>query len=339
MALAITPVSVDDPDSLAAYCAVVKAVRDHDMPRWRDTTPRMAELQHAIQSPSGRLESHIAWRDGEPVGRVSFGITTQDNLDVMDADIWVIPAARRQGVGRELFEFSKQMAARLGRKRLFASSLWPIEGFPEPDLAGVEFANWLGAKPSLDDVARRLDLATADTASIDALFAGAQEKSAGYHLVQWIDAAPEEYAEDLAYLSGRLMTDAPMGELNLEAPKIDVARLRESEAAMIARERIGYHTGAVHTETGRMVAWTTITMEESLTWHGFQQITIVEPEHRGHRLGALVKVANLRFIQSEQPAVTAIDTFNAADNTYMIAINEAMGFRPLYSFQNWQLEL
>ena len=105
------------------------------------------------------------------------------------------------------------------------------------------------------------------------------------------------------------------------------------------RERIAYHSAAVHEETNRLVAWTTITKEKSLGWNAFQQITIVDPDHRGHRLGALVKVENLRFFREHEPTVTAIDTFNAHSNSYMIQINEQMGFRPLYAWQNWKLEL
>ena len=73
--------------------------------------------------------------------------------------------------------------------------------------------------------------------------------------------------------------------------------------------------------------------------HCWQQITIVEPKHRGHRLGALVKVANLRYYLEREPSTKIIDTFNAAVNSYMISINEEMGFRPLYSFQNWQRDV
>jgi hypothetical protein len=34
-----------------------------------------------------------------------------------------------------------------------------------------------------------------------------------------------------------------------------------------------------------------------------------------------------------------IDTWNAATNAFMIAINEEMGFRPVDSWINWQQEV
>ena len=63
-------------------------------------------------------------------------------------------------------------------------------------------------------------------------------------------------------------------------------------------------------------------------WHAWQNITIVDPLHRGHRLGALIKVANLRYVLEARPNLEIIDTGNAYVNSYMISINEEMGFQP-----------
>ena len=52
-------------------------------------------------------------------------------------------------------------------------------------------------------------------------------------------------------------------------------------------------------------------------------------EHRGHRLGVAVKVANLRLLQRERPDITRLTTYNAEVNSHMIGVNEALGFRPL----------
>jgi hypothetical protein len=54
----------------------------------------------------------------------------------------------------------------------------------------------------------------------------------------------------------------------------------------------------------------------------------VAPEHRGHRLGTLIKVANLEFARAQRSELRAIGTCNADSNSHMVAINEAMEFRP-----------
>ena len=48
-------------------------------------------------------------------------------------------------------------------------------------------------------------------------------------------------------------------------------------------------------------------------------------EHRGHRLGTLVKVANLERLLDVAPEARRVHTWNADTNTYMVAINELDG--------------
>jgi GNAT superfamily N-acetyltransferase len=339
MRLSITPVDGSDDDAIRAWCAVMAAVLEHDMPRWRQITPEIARGWLLVHYPGNLTEGYLARVGEEPLGNVRLGISTLENLDNLHCEIRVVPEARRHGFARQLHDFVLKRAGELGRRRLLGTTLWELPGIQAPSLAGVRFAESLGYRGALADVARRLDLSDVDGSGLDRMLEEARARSAGYRIVQWTGPHPDEYLDDLAYLDSRLLGDAPMGELEVEAPKPDPQRLRDNQAVETRRGRLAYHTGAVHEASDRLVAWTTLTREKSLDWNAFQQITIVEPEHRGHRLGALVKVENLRFFREREPTVTAIDTFNADENTYMISINEAMGFRPLYAFQNWQREI
>lgn len=339
MTLDITPVSGDDPEAIAATCAVIRAVRDHDMPKWRDLTPRMVQLWLTVSYPDKRFESHLAWQDGKPVAWVMLQITTKENLANLYTEIWVDPRARRRGLGRRMHEFVVGQARRFDRTRLLSRTQWELPGIPAVDLSGARFAEALGYSSALPEVVRRLDLSKVDENALEVMHAKARAKAGGYRVVQWNGLHPEEFIDDLAYLDSRLTTDAPMGDLQVEASKVDSERVREFQAAAIAAERQGYHTAAVHEATNRLVAWTTIAKDKSLDWNAFQQITIVDPDHRGHRLGALIKVENLRRLRAAEPSVWAVDTFNADENKYMVSINEEMGFRPLYAFQNWQREI
>ena len=60
-----------------------------------------------------------------------------------------------------------------------------------------------------------------------------------------------------------------------------------------------------------------------------QWATLVHRDHRGHRLGAAVKVANLRRLQRERPDLTEVVTQNAEVNAQMIGINARLGFEPV----------
>ena len=79
-------------------------------------------------------------------------------------------------------------------------------------------------------------------------------------------------------------------------------------------------------------------LEPTVADHAWQFLTVVDPAHRGHRLGLAVKLANLRYALGHEPALRVIDTWNAAANRHMIAINEALGFRPVDVWSKWQHE-
>ena len=55
--------------------------------------------------------------------------------------------------------------------------------------------------------------------------------------------------------------------------------------------------------------------------------------------GMLVKTANLQRLAAERPTVRRVGTWNAEENSYMLSINVALGFRPAGGSGEWQLKL
>jgi len=336
MSLQITPVTLEDPASLDHYLVASEAGHKRYVPAFPPPTRQRLENDFQFPWPGSVTERCVATIAGEVVGYASLEYYTEDNLDKVHVDVSVVPERRREGHGRALLAFLEQRAAELGRKTVNSHSVWSMPGIPAADEAGQAFARAMGYRETLPEVNRVLKLSAVDEKTLDEMLAHAWSKAAGYRLVRWNDPTPEELVHDIAYLDGRLLADAPMGDTGWEPMNVDADRVRRTEAVMMGRGRKSFHTGAVDEESGRVVAWTTIQTEDDCPWHGWQQITIVDPDHRGHRLGAVVKVENLRWFRAENPEVTVIDTFNAAENGYMIAINEQMGFRPQYAFQNWR---
>jgi GNAT superfamily N-acetyltransferase len=274
--------------------------------------------------PGNTFEQLIAAVDGVAVGYLELGLPQLDNLANVNVQLTVHPDHRRRGTGRALHAFAVDRARALGRKHLIAATT-----DRRPD--GAAFATAMGATAGLAEIRSRLDVATVDH---DRLGSPA---AAGYRLVQWVDEAPEEHLDDLAYLEGRLNQDAPTGDIAWEPENVDADRIRAAEEAMRARGRTAFHTGAVHEASGRLVAWTMIGSADDTAWHAWQSITIVDPGHRGHRLGMLIKIENLRYARGRRPELRVIDTFNAADNAHMLRINQAVGFRRVDSWTQWQL--
>jgi hypothetical protein len=173
-----------------------------------------------------------------------------------------------------------------------------------------------------------------------------EKRAHGYRLIRWRDEVPQEYLADLAHLvhlahlthlETLAYTDSPAGGAEFGPPEPE--RMRRHLDALLQQGRVTFGAAMVHEATGRVVACTAIAGEQGLDWHASEQLTVVDPAHRGHRLGILLKIANLRALLAEMPGVRAVDTCNVDADRHMIAINEALGFRPLYAFQNWQTDI
>lgn len=336
MSIVVTPLGPDDGQH--AFEIRSRSIAA-DVPDFPPLCPQSFFTSLTDPWPGVNKTFALAWLDEEPVGFLELRLPYLENAGTADLNLDVLPSHRRRGVGSALLAHAEQVARADGRKHLIGEAVFTLPGGPERSTDGDLFARARGAALALTDIRRRLVVETIDDAALDALVAAAWPAAAGYSLVKWRGPVPEEFAADAAYLDGRLMSDAPLGDLALEGMKMDTARLRAEEAASERRGRRDYVTAARHDASGRLVAITAITFNATSEWHAFQQITLVDPDHRGHRLGVLVKVENLRAVLAAEPALRVIDTWNAAVNAHMVAINEAIGFRPVDEWHNWQLTL
>ncbi|MGK5743113.1 GNAT family N-acetyltransferase [Micromonospora sp. URMC 103] len=337
MAITIAPFDAADPAAIDEAYRVGAAANDADLPDFPPFCRRRFDAMLRHPMPGWVTLWALARLDGVAAGYLALDLPQLDNTENATVELVVHPAHRRRGVGRALHEHGLRLLREQSRKRVVGMAVSTLPGGPERPEAGAAFAAAMGAQPALAEVRRRLDPATVDQAALDVLLAGARAHAAGYRTVRWHGRIPEEYVADIAYLDGRLSTDAPLGDLEWEAERVDADRIRGTEAALAARGRRQYHLAARHEATGRVVAWTLLDVGPSADWHAYQQITIVDPAHRGHRLGLLTKIENLRHLLDHEPAVRAIDTFNAASNAHMVAINEQLGFRPVDGWTDWQL--
>ena len=208
----------------------------------------------------------------------------RDNLENADIFLSVDPDRRRQGVGGRFARFLLEFARGEGRARAVFYGPAPLDG----EAPGAVLAEHLGAALAFLGVRRQLDVAAVDVARLDALLAErVGDHAKGYELVTWIDTVPEHLVDDAAALMARMATDAPMGDLTHEPEVWDAARYRRKEVEAQARGRRRFATGAVERTTGRLVAYTDIGVSVIQPLVAYQWDTIVDPEHRGHRLGLL----------------------------------------------------
>jgi RimJ/RimL family protein N-acetyltransferase len=72
---------------------------------------------------------------------------------------------------------------------------------------------------------------------------------------------------------------------------------------------------------------------------GGQADTAVARQHRGHRLGLLLKIDMMRWLADVEPQLKIIETWNNVDNNFMINVNEALGYRLSRVFNTYELSV
>ena len=242
-------------------------------------------------------------------------IPQRENLNAGFLDVMVHPDQRRHGLGAELLRHAA------GRARAHGRSVLAGETFD--GTAGAAFAEAVGARAGLTEARRRLSVRAVPPGRIAELRKIAEHAAAGYSLVKWTGAVPDEHLDGIACVL-EAMNDAPS---DYEDVRWDARRVREEVNARM--ERSGnrcYTVIAVHDATGQTAGLTHVVVDPELPEWGFQDDTAVARPHRGHRLGLLLKTAMLQWLADTEPGLRTIETGNAASNRYMISINEQLGF-------------
>jgi GNAT superfamily N-acetyltransferase len=323
-------------DQWHAICAAAAAADYVDLP-----TGPVVEVYERIENSrtDKQQELWLGSSDGGPVAAASLTLPMLDNTVNATVELLVHPSFRRHHYGTAMLDHLIERARAYDRIRLIGEAGEPISDQPVEQPGGPAFAAAVGARPVTIEVRRILRLAKLEPEHLARLHAGAIAKSGGYSLLQWQGPAADELVVDLAHLLSRMSTDAPLEDLDWEPEAWSAARYREHESAIAASGRTRLVTVARHDESGRIVAFTDIAIAAGSPTFAYQWTTIVLAEHRGHRLGMLVKLANLAFLQRSHPEVEFMNTWNAAVNSHMVGINEALGFRPIDRWREWQLEL
>lgn len=331
----VIPVSPADVEAFSAWFAVRDACLLHDVP---DEEHGTLEEQRALHAGYAQPDSPVRTvllsaidDDGAVAGAVRIDLPQRDNTHRVDIEVHVLPARRRRGIGTALLGEVRRLALADGRSTVLADV-----DLPRGREAGHGFALRHGATCEQTDVRRVLALPP-DAALLAALEEQAREHAQGYEVVTWRDHVPEELLEDRALLEQRMSTDAPVGGLDWREEAWDSSRLRAHEDLQLSSGRTLHSAGAVH--LGRLVAFTDIAVLRAQPRLAQQWNTLVLREHRGHRLGLLVKLASLRLLLAQEPQATAVVTWNAQENEPMIAVNEALGFQVSGGSTAWSLAL
>lgn len=336
--LQIVPLDPFDDAAMTAWHATYFTSTTHQR---EFSTPWMLEEMRAelrVDNPGTKLLGWSGIVDGTVVCTGFMSLSLLDNVKQAWIDVNTHPDHRRQGYGSAMLEHLVEEARRRDRPVIAAEASYPYDapadGAGQPN---VQFLLHQGFTFGLGDVQRVLDL-PADEALLDELVSKAAPHHRDYEIRQFRGPVPDDIIDSFGDLIGLLVTEAPMGEMELEREVFDADRIRADERTLEEAGRTKYTTVAM-TGDGTVAAYSDVVVAEHDPGRVYQWGTLSRPEHRGHRLGIAVKAHNLLWLQRERPDLKRLITYNAEVNTYMIAVNDLMGFGPVERLGEFQRKL
>ena len=256
-----------------------------------------------------------------------------DNRHLGGVAVWVHPDRRREGIGSSLLVELEAVASGHGRTTLTA------EGYVPPGGSGPAEAF---ARARGYDVASResiKELRVSDhLARRDALRDTVAAAVADYRVVTFDTVCPDEHLASFARLMSRLLDEIPLGELDVVSSEWTPERLRAAEQRQVA---IGRHllTALAIAPDGSVAGSSDVRVNDAEPEHGQVGVTIVDPAHRGHRLGLALKLAALDLALAAYPVLETVETSNAEVNAHMNAVNDQLGYRSIETLLELQKRL
>ncbi|QTO37165.1 GNAT family N-acetyltransferase [Tessaracoccus sp. MC1865] len=308
-------------------------------PEW-DVDPE-ADLVSARAEKEWATRWFLA-RDAEvAVGWARTARNMVDQPELAYVTLYVTPSHRGTGLGQALADTVREALVAEGvamfqvwvTTSIVDQPLRPSSGFGgvDPGHGGVKLALANGLKLKQAERVSRYDFARPLVDPAEALAEAQGVAGAEYEVVTVEGQLPEGMLAGYAVLMERMAVDPPQGELTVVERRWDAERVRQAEAVRLLTDRI-YRAVVRHLPTGDLVALSEMHVDRANPLAFVDQWdTIVLPDHRGHRLGMLVKAANLIQVRDKEPNARAILTWNAEENRHMLQVNEALGFYPVYA--------
>lgn len=280
-------------------------------------------------------------RGGEVIGRIGVDLPQVEGSRTAFWFLDMLSAHHGLGIGSRAHEEVIEPTARAHGRSIL--QVWALHR-EDADAARIDSPAGLGSVPrdhaarfgarngyALAQVVRRsaFDLRS-DRARLERLRADAQTAAHDYRVVQWQVPTPAEFADDYAWMKSRMNTDAPAADLEWDEEPWDAERVARHDEMLVRGEGgRALVTAAQHVPTGRLVAFNELTIQSDPAGITSQEDTLVLREHRGHRLGMLVKAAGLLAWSEIAPRSPRVVTYNAEENRPMLSVNEEIGFVPV----------
>ncbi len=301
---------------------------------------------------SDRDQTRTQWSilvRGETVGVATLAVMADDDGRSAFVTVGLLRAAWGEGIGSAALAQIERHARESSVRRLLIWAEQRDAGEPRLDAPtghgsvpltrGARFLLRHGYTLEQVDRVSTLDLLDENVPHLTALHHEAAAHAADYRIVSWTLPTPQERIAGYAEMKSRMSTDAPDADLDMPEEHWDADRVARHDERFLARGSTVLVTAAQHRPTGRLCAFNELSADAALGVTTHQEDTLVLADHRGHRLGMLVKTAGLLAWRGIRPDSPRVITYNAEENRPMLSINEAIGFAPIGYEGAWKKEL
>lgn len=313
----------DDP-ALGAWRDAIRAA--HLAGRQASWWESLESIRVYLARDSSRVARHAigAFEAGSCVGGAEVTLPLQQDTETIAVELGVVPTHRRRGVGSALLAYVEGLAAQRGRTILQAELHVPADRRLE-DTDGGRFGLRRGLRSVSTEDRFLLDLPV-DESRVAALGGGED----GYRVLSFVDRVPGEHVVEWARMATHMNEDVPVGELTHTPEQIDVDRIRRAERDFAEQGWTRLRSLAL-TPDGLGAGYTEMFVSRYDAEFAIQDDTFVDRAHRGHGLGARLKLANLRNLAEHAQRTGGtwrwVQTYTEQHNGAMQRTNEALGFR------------
>jgi GNAT superfamily N-acetyltransferase len=328
----IRPIDVDDSDEFGRWSAITREALLFERPDAPVWSQHEFYVVLSLADGAELLTAYGAFEGETMLAAAMVALPMLDNLDKANLSVWVAPSRRRQGIGGALLEHLVSTSVRGGRTTMLASSWLPQDA--RDDHAYRRFADQHGFALANTEIRRTLELPVPND-KLERLAAEAREQHREYRIETYVDDVPNDLLASYCHLRNQVALDAPTGDVELEARALTPEIVLKRHAIAKEQGRTTYLAFAVE-PGGDAVAYTSLVAPAREPVYVYQAGTLVRRDHRGHRLGLAVKVANLVALQKGCPGRRIVNTENAGVDGPMLQINEKLGFRSVEVLADFQ---
>ena len=359
---------------LGEVAAIVRSARRHVWGTGQ-LTNEADDIFRDLKDPYERVNILCAFVGDRLVGRAEVRMPLLSDTDAAQIMVHVDPEEESEGIGRALLAAAEQLAHGESRRVLRLVTEHPASEARDPSgpgdgsavggadaassVRGAEPVDWLDAA----DGSGRLPASHRQTRFAQSAGYGLRTVSSfallpvplpgerlqqlreslastpfaeHYRIHTWVGQAPEELLHPLAELHAKIPTDSFVRPLVTDPDPWDAARVRRTE--QLRREAGDRSLMAVAQDlrTGELVGMTELIVALHRPTLALQDETLVVREHRGHRLGMRLKLANVEQLVAVAPEVGTVYSWTHSGNDRMNWVNARLGFRDAGQSAIWE---